>query len=203
MSISSAETVVDYWFADATDNLAALQNRMRFWFAVDRKIDKDIRQRFGQLPTMLNKGHTLGWLENDVSLLAKVLILDQFTRNMYRGTAQAFAYDELALKLAKLSVKNGILDRIHPLYGRFIVMPYEHSEDLTDQEQGVVLGEYLHGIAPTHLKKQFMHFIKYAHIHRNIIQRFGRFPHRNAVLNRECTEEESEYLQSGGERFGQ
>lgn len=205
------ETILTYWFADALTGLPALQARMDFWFANDAKIDDEIRQRFGHLPELLRNQPdywlaqdqtTQGQATQDQTTLAKVIVWDQFTRNIYRGSAQAFAYDDLALATAEQAIEQSIFKRIHPVYGHFLMLPFEHSEEFTVQEQGVAISASLLHQAPAELIPMFEHFLKWARIHRDLIARFGRFPHRNQALNRQSTPEELEYLRDG-ERFGQ
>lgn len=204
--IAEYQTILTYWFADALTGLPALQARMGFWFANDAKIDDEIRQRFGHLPERLREQPDY-WLsqdqaEQDQIILAKVIVWDQFTRNIYRGTAQAFAYDDLALATAVQAIEQGIFARIHPVSSHFLMLPFEHSEDLAIQEQGVAISTSLLQQAPAELTPMFEHFLKWARIHRDLIARFGRFPHRNQALGRLSTAEELEYLRDG-ERFGQ
>ena len=141
-----ASEVIEFWFADALQSLEQLRARMTFWFATSSQIDDEIRRRFGHLPDILlnNGGIGGGRVDDHQMLLANVLVLDQFPRNIYRGQAQAFSYDAVGLKLAKIAINSGALDKVHPVHARFLVMPYEHSESIQDQDEGVKLCEYLH-----------------------------------------------------------
>jgi uncharacterized protein (DUF924 family) len=136
------------------------------------------------------------------SALARVIVLDQFPRNLYRGDPRAFAFDALALAGSVSAIERGFSTRLHPVQTMFILLPLEHAEDLSTQQRSVAQFEELRGRTPAGCESQFDGYLDYARRHRDVIQRFGRFPHRNAVLGRTSTPEERAYLESGGEHFG-
>jgi uncharacterized protein (DUF924 family) len=131
-----------------------------------------------------------------------VLVLDQFPRNIYRCSARAFEFDSLAREVALESISRGFDEALHLLQASFLYLPLEHAEDIGLQQRSVELFEQLASRAPAALRPRFEQFTNYARRHRDVIQRFGRFPHRNGLLNRRSTSAEIVYLESGGDTFG-
>lgn len=160
------------------------------WFRKDVAFDTEIRTRFGAAIEAALAG-TLGWPDTLDARLARVLLLDQFTRNAFRDTPRAFAGDALALALARRMVAEGDDLRIAPVRRTFVYLPFEHAEDLAAQHEAMRLYRAL-GDAEA---------LDWARKHFEVIQRFGRFPHRNAILGRASTPEEIEFLQQPGSRF--
>ncbi|MBX3479858.1 MAG: DUF924 family protein [Caulobacter sp.] len=162
------------------------------WFAKDNRFDEAIRLRFEPVHFAAARGQYDAWRETAEGTLALLLLLDQFPRNLFRDTAHAFATDPLARTIARQALARGFDQQTEPLLRRFFYLPLEHSEDLADQELCVSLCQGLMddtGDAET---------LRYAILHRDIIARFGRFPHRNAVFGREMTAEEQVFLEEGG-----
>jgi uncharacterized protein (DUF924 family) len=135
------------------------------------------------------------WESKPADCLALVLLLDQFPRNMFRGTAQAFATDPIALRVARSAVADGLDQKMRPLERMFAYLPFEHAESLEMQEKGCELMEALAQFPETE------DVYRYAVLHRDIIARFGRFPHRNAALGRDSTREEEAFLKEPGSSF--
>jgi steroid delta-isomerase-like uncharacterized protein len=131
-----------------------------------------------------------------------VLALDQLPRNLFRGSARSFAYDGLALEAASAALEAGFAAKLHPLEAAFLHLPFEHAERLDCQERSVALSEALAARAPAHLGRTLESWAEFARRHRDVIVRFGRFPHRNALLGRLPTAAERAYLASGGDSFG-
>ena len=184
-----AEDVLDFWFGVGTD----YGKRHRRWFEKDRAFDNDITQRF--LPLYEGLASNSDWLEDARRCLARIVVLDQFPRQMFRGEPRAFAADPLALQAARRAVERGYdRDRL-PVERLFLYMPFEHSERLADQERACEL------TAPLAAYPETGDVLRYAIAHRDIIRRFGRFPHRNAVLGRPSTPEELEFLKQPGSSF--
>ncbi len=160
------------------------------WFAKDDKFDAEIQTRFAALHHAAARGELAGWSSDWQGSLALLLLLDQFPRNLYRGSAHAFATDPLALSLSRTAVAAGH-DLAAPTKLRvFYYLPFEHSETLADQDRCVELCEAL--------DKEGSDWANWARMHRDTIVRFGRFPHRNAALGRETSADEAEFLASGG-----
>jgi len=158
------------------------------WFAKDDKFDKRCKERFMAAIEVATEGDLDHWSETADGALALLLLLDQMSRNVYRGAPEAFKADGKAVELAELALKKGF-DRAYPKESRvFFYLPFEHSENMAHQERSVDLCRQLGD-------QDFYH---YALIHMDVIRRFGRFPHRNAVLGRQSTPEEISYLESGG-----
>lgn len=171
------EDVLHFWFTECTP---------KDWFSKNDELDAKIRTRFEATYHSIVKGETSAWRATPEGRLAEVIVLDQFSRNMFRGTAKAFANDPLALNLAEEAVANGDNMKLEPTKRHFLYMPYMHSESKEVHERGLKLFEAL-GEAET---------LKYELEHKAIIDRFGRYPHRNEILNRKSTPEEIEFLKT-------
>jgi uncharacterized protein (DUF924 family) len=194
--------VLTFWFANALESVEAARARSKVWFANDPQFDAETARRFSDLPIEAAAGSLDSWMNAAESALARVIVLDQFPRNLYRGDARAFAFDALALAGSISALERGFSIRLHPVQTVFLLLPLEHAEDRTMQQRSVALFEELRGRAPAGCEPQFDGYADYARRHRDVIERFGRFPHRNAVLGRTSTPEERKYLESGGEHFG-
>ena len=158
------------------------------WFKTDEAFDAEIADRFLALHGAAAQGDHDKWAESDVGALALILVLDQFSRNLHRGSSLAFAADFKALQIAKTAVARGDNQKVSKDLQIFYYMPFEHSESLADQRMAIRL---------THAM-QNTDYLKYAHTHHEVIRRFGRFPHRNAVLGRHTTAAEKAFLETGG-----
>lgn len=158
------------------------------WYVRDEAFDADIRTRFLSAHEAAASGELAAWEDSAEGALALLILLDQFPRNMFRGSARAFAADPLARAIAKRALQSGFDRKIAPPLRQFFYLPLMHSEEMADQERCVALFE-AYGDAEN---------LKYAIIHADIIRRFGRFPHRNPVLNRKTTKDEQDFLDSGG-----
>ena len=197
----SPQAILDFWFGDSLRSPAAVAARVKLWFTANAEFDREIRDRFASLPERALSGEFDAWSHRPESALALVLVLDQFPRNLFRGSARAFTFDAKALETATLSVDAGFGEELAPLQASFLYLPFEHSEEPTDQERSVELFEQLVRRAPPELANTFEQSADYARRHRDVVRRFGRFPHRNGVLDRQSTPEEVAYLESGGETF--
>src|SRR3954463_547053 len=179
-----AQQVLEFWFDPALD--AAQRNKR--WFGKDEAFDAEIRRRFLDLYEEGAAARLNAWKGSVRECLALVILLDQFPRNMFRGEARAFAADALARDAARTLLPRA--DQLLPDERLFAWLPFEHSESLDDQNLACEL------IAP--LGEELL---RYAERHRQIIERFGRFPHRNAILGRASTPEEIEFLKQPGSGF--
>ncbi|HEY6259043.1 MAG TPA: DUF924 family protein [Xanthobacteraceae bacterium] len=158
------------------------------WFGKDAGFDREIEARFLASHEAAAAGRLSDWEATPEGALALLILLDQFPRNMFRGSARAFATDPLARAVAERAVARGFHLRVGSSERMFFALPFEHSENLADQERSLALSrQFGDGTAD-----------KYAEIHAGIIRRFGRFPHRNAVLGRATTAEEQAFLDAGG-----
>jgi uncharacterized protein (DUF924 family) len=181
--------VLRFWFGEPPGE------RRKPWFDKDAAFDAGIRQRFLPLYEALAAGERPEWLEDPARCLARIVVLDQFPRNMFRGSPRAFATDALALAAARHAVARGDDRAMKPVERLFVYLPFEHSESLEDQERACELCKPLDAFPET------FDAYRYAVAHRDIIARFGRFPHRNAILGRESTPEEVEFLKQPGSSF--
>jgi uncharacterized protein (DUF924 family) len=188
-----AQAVYQFWFPPDADP----DQPRREWFVKDDAFDQQIRERFGALVEQALSGALRSWdAEGPRSALARILLLDQFTRNIHRGTPLAFAGDVLALQAAQDMV-DGDEDLAMPPFQRsFVYMPFEHAEDMEMQNQAVALFTRLSKAHPA-----LNDMCDYARKHREVIARFGRFPHRNAILGRPSTPDEEAFLKQPGSRF--
>lgn len=173
--------VIDFWFTE----LSAKQH-----FTKSEEVDKRIRD-FSAVHAAVVAGETAAWRETAVGALAEIIVLDQFSRNMFRGSGQSFAYDEIAQKLVAAAILKG-QDQELPVEQRlFMYMPYMHSESKELHEEAVVLFTSLGNVGS----------LEYEYIHKNIIDQFGRYPHRNKMLGRASTAAEEAYLAENTESF--
>lgn len=187
-----AQAVFQFWFPPD-----AAEGARREWFVKNEAFDQQVRERFGALIEQALAGEHRAWdAEGPRSALARILLLDQFTRNAYRGTAIAFAGDHLALQAAQDMVDADEDLALPPFQRAFIYMPFEHAEDMAMQDQSVALFTRL-----AHAHPALEDMLNYARRHREVIARFGRFPHRNALLVRTSTPEEETFLQQPGSGF--
>ena len=191
---NDADAVVDFWFGAAGSSERGTARRA--WFAKDGAFDAEIRDRFGALVERALRGELDNWGEAPQSALAQVLLLDQFTRNAFRDTPRAFAGDPRALTAAARMVGLRHDEELPAFMRGFVYLPYEHAEGLAMQDEAIRLLTRLAAADPA---QQSM--LDYAHRHRAIIERFGRFPHRNAILGRRSTAEEIEFLRQPGSGF--
>ena len=187
--VPAAAEVVDFWFGPPP-----LAKRAE-WFRKDAAFDELIRQRFGPMVDEA-LAHGLRWGDEPVARLAQLIVLDQFPRNLFRGSARAFAGDSRALDLSLALIDSGEHLMLQPLQRWFAYLPLEHAEDLALQDRCVDLCMALSEAEPG-----FAEALDYAHRHRDVIARYGRFPHRNAALGRLSTPDELVYLATPGSGF--
>ena len=184
------EEVLSFWFGAPSD--PGFGQPRREWFQRDAAFDDEIRNRFGALHEAVIAGAHESWLLSARSALAYVIVLDQFSRNLFRDHARAFAQDAQARRGADQAILRGLDREVTHLERSFFYLPFMHSENLADQDRAIALYEAL---AEGDEKSSNL---DYARRHRAIIERFGRFPHRNRVMGRESTPEEIEFLAQPG-----
>lgn len=188
-TLPAPRDVLDFWFG-------AVDEPREAWFRKDAAFDDTIRDRFGALIDAALAGGIDGWAASPDGALARLVVLDQFTRNVFRGSARAFAGDALALAGARAMVAHGDDLHLPPLRRVFAYLPFEHSEDMAMQRESVRLFEGLAALRPS-----LAGYADYAHRHAEVIERFGRFPHRNAALGRVSTDDETAWLALPGSGF--
>jgi uncharacterized protein (DUF924 family) len=178
--VASPGEVLDFWREAGPER----------WFKADPVFDAEIRQHFFATHEAAAAGQLASWEESAAGAFALVLALDQFPRNLFRGMMRAFATDARARQVARRAIERGFDREFQPPLRNFFYLPHMHSEELADQERSVA---YMRSIGEGN-------GIKYAEIHRDVIRRFGRFPHRNEALGRASTPEEIAFLEGGGFR---
>ena len=198
-----AEDILDYWFGDSARDPSRASARMEFWFGSDPERDAEMRSRWDELVVAASEGKLDFWTRTPRGRLAVIILLDQMRRNIYRGTAEAFRRDGRARYLMRDGVSRMMDLKLTPMERLFFYMPLQHAESLDDQELAVDRFLQLEREVASSYREIFAGFRKYAQKHRDIIARFGRFPHRNAILGRLDTSEEAAWLAGGGESFGQ
>ncbi|QCP48757.1 DUF924 domain-containing protein [Trinickia violacea] len=190
----AARDVLDFWFG--TPGSAEFGTDRKLWFKRDAAFDARLRERFGAtLATALAGGHD-DWQRTPLGALALVVVLDQFSRNCHRGSPRAFETDAKAVQVARRMVETGADRRLPSTHHRaFAYLPFEHDESIESQRESIRLFGELEREAGD------AGYLDYAHRHARIIERFGRFPHRNAVLGRQSTDEEIAFLREPGSSF--
>ncbi len=176
------QQVLSFWFEQSTPAQ---------WFEKDERFDQQIQQQFGKLHTSVAAAEAVNWRSSSEGRLAEIIVLDQFSRNLYRDQATAFAYDSMALVLAQEAIAQGADQPLSPVQRSFLYMPFMHSESRIIHEKALALF--------TQLGNE--NNLKFEKLHKAIIDRFGRYPHRNAVLGRISTPEELEFLQQPNSSF--
>ena len=194
--------LISEWFGAALDSPSAIPDRLGWWFKADAERDARLLDRYGQLVEQCAHGALYHWLDQPQGRLALILALDQLPRSLFRGTPRAFAYDASTAAWCLAAVHTGQDRLLRPIERAFLYMPLQHFEDLQAQETGVQLyGRLARENAEWPVFTD--EFLAFARVHRDIIARFGRFPHRNRTLGRTSTPEEREYLEGGAPSFGQ
>jgi uncharacterized protein (DUF924 family) len=192
---------LQFWFGASDDATVTARDQRALWWSKDPAVDADMRRRFERLVLDAEAGRLDGWRATPQGRLALILLTDQFPRNIYRDTADAFRFDPRARALCLEGLERAA-DRALPLIQRvFFYLPLEHSESLPHQQLSVTLFEALAAEAPEALRPVFAGFAEFARKHRDIVGRFGRFPHRNALLGRRSTPEDLEFLRQPGSSF--
>jgi uncharacterized protein (DUF924 family) len=190
--MTTPEDVLSFWFADGPDTPRTA------WFLRAASFDADCRERFAGTLREARLGRLDAWASTPRGALALSIVLDQFPRNLFRDSREAFASDTKAVAFARQAVARGFDRLLTPVERVFLYLPFEHSEDPRDQDEAVRLFETL---SDTPGMSGPGSVIDYAHRHRDVIRRFGRFPHRNAVLGRASTDAEKAYLDQPGAGF--
>ena len=200
-SIATPQDVLAFWLGAYPLHTEAMQRVQAQWFQKDDAFDSALRERF--LPTIeaALAGQLDDWAATDDGWLALLIVLDQFTRNTFRGQPKSFAGDPLALQTAIEGIAAGRDQRVPPLARPFCYLPLEHAEDRELQARSVALFDALAKAPGAEPAAYYANTLDYAHRHQDVIERFGRFPHRNAILGRASTEEEQAYLAQPGAGF--
>ncbi|MFQ1801982.1 DUF924 family protein [Aeromonas veronii] len=196
------QPLLDLWFSDEADDVLRATRQAPLWWGKSSETDALLASRFGELAEAAAKGSLAHWADAPSGRLALILLLDQLPRNIHRGTPAAFAQDPLARDLCLKGLSIGADKSLSPLERVFFYLPLEHAESREQQARSVALFEALAAEqAGTSAQTTFAGFADFARRHQVIIERFGRFPHRNDILGRTSTQEEAAFLQQPGSGF--
>lgn len=201
MPLPDPHTLLDFWFGDSRARAAAIPERMSFWFQPSSSDDVAVAEHFTDALVLASGGHLTQWLGNPDSRLAFILTLDQAPRVIHRKRAEAFAHDGQALATALAGIEAGVDEQLGLAERAFFYMPLQHAEDPLVQQLSVARYQALVEAFPDHADIA-RSFLGHAREHAEIIERFGRYPHRNDVLGRNSTAGETEFLEHGP-RYGQ
>lgn len=197
------DAILSFWFKEHTLSAPQIDRRMDIWFTEDPIFDHEIEKEFADEVVRACDGELDHWASKPHGRLALIILIDQFRRNIHRNTADAFSQDQLALKLCVKGAMEKMDRGLTAIQKVFYYMPLQHAESRKVQAKSVELYNRLaEGVSATY-RETFMTVAQFAELHKDIIDRFGRFPHRNKMLNRENTPEENEYLASDSPDFGQ
>jgi uncharacterized protein (DUF924 family) len=205
----SAQDLLLFWFGPRPYTAPQVQQHSRLWFGESNapeltpQTDELIRERYGEVTLAAEQGRLAHWASSPRRRLALILLFDQFSRNIYRGSARAYAQDLEALTLTVSGMQIGADATLDPVERLFFYMPLMHAESLDVQEESVAAFRRLVEESPADLRRTFQDSLESAVRHRDVIEQFGRFPQRNQVLRRESTPEELEWLEFDGAKFGQ
>lgn len=195
------QEVLDFWFGDIGDDGNVTEDRSWLWWKKDPQTDAKIRAQYEDLVQAVAAGGYEEWLDTAAGRLARIIVVDQFPRNIYRDTPQAFAYDALARQMALDGVGAGHDEELPLVQRVFFYLPLEHAEDRALQAESVRLFTVLRDQAPAHLRETFDNYLDFAERHQVIVDRFRHFPHRNEILGRKATAEEEAFLKEPGSSF--
>ena len=195
--------ILDFWFGELKDGGVPPRAHSRMWWEKDPTVDEYIRKNFEADLINAREGKLRGWENTPEGMLALIILLDQFSRNIYRDKPEAFSQDSRALDLASRGIQKGFDMVLHPVKRIFFYMPFEHSEDIKVQKWSIELYRGLEKEfwSPPELAEILSSSRDYAEKHYAIVERFGRYPHRNRILGRISTPEEKEFLKQPGSSF--
>lgn len=199
--METAASIRSFWFGEEFDDAASARAQAALWWSKDAQMDALIRQRFAESSELAAQGALDAWRTTAVGSLSLILLCDQFPRNMYRNTGQAFSLDAVARKIASEAIAAGQDDELRLIERVFMYLPFEHSESIEDQERALALFEDLARQAPIAHQQIFEGFLNFARRHYEVILRFQRFPHRNLILGRASSPDELEFLSQPGSSF--
>jgi uncharacterized protein (DUF924 family) len=199
--MATAEEILDFWFGELDEGGNLTEDRSSLWWRGGPQIDAEIRARFESDVLEAAAGRRDDWAGRAEGTLALLICLDQLSRNIFRDTPRAFAQDPRARYLALQGIESGVDRRLAPIQRVFFYMPLEHAEDPALQRRSVALFEELYRTAPVERREAFRVFLDYAERHKAVVDRFGRFPHRNVILGRESTAEERAFLEGPAAPF--
>ena len=197
------DAIISFWFREQELTAPQIDQRLDIWFGEDPAFDHEIKEEFAADVKKASEGKLDHWAHESRGRLALILLLDQFRRNIYRNSPKAFEKDRVALKLCVEGAMEKKDKGLTPIQRAFFYMPLQHAESRKVQAKSVELFSKLAtAVTPTY-QETFLTMAQFAELHRDIIEQFGRFPHRNKLLGRENTPEENQYLAGDSPDFGQ
>ncbi len=199
--METTDSILEFWFGNSTSNREINDQKKSLWWSKNDQTDQQITERFEGISNAVYRGETPQMQRSARGLLASIICLDQFPRNMYRGAAGAFACDPAALRFAMEMVDNAWDQTLLPVWRVFAWLPFEHSEDIAMQHKSLELYDNLRNSVEQDERQMFDEYYQFAYRHFEIIERFGRYPHRNQILERESTAEELAFLSQPGSSF--
>ena len=197
------DAILAFWFREQELSAPQIDHRLDIWFGEDEVFDHECKKEFADDVAKATEGKLDHWAHQPNGRLALILLLDQFRRNIYRNTAEAFAMDKAALKLCVEGAMEKKDKGLTPIERAFFYMPLQHSESRKVQAKAVKIYNRLAEVVSPTYRETFETIAQFAELHHDIIEQFGRFPHRNKLLDRENTAEEDEYLSGDSPDFGQ
>lgn len=195
------ESVLEFWFGRDQTATEVAAEKTSLWWSKNDLIDREIIDRFAATIEAAANGELGHWAESPRGLLALIICTDQFPRNMYRDTPKSFSFDSVALGFAKQCVDRGAQRQLAPIERVFAYLPFEHSEELAEQQRSVALYQALAQSVGADEAELFNGYCEFADKHYQIIKRFGRFPHRNRILRRHSSDEEQAFLKQPDSSF--
>jgi uncharacterized protein (DUF924 family) len=197
------DAILDFWFMEKELSAPQIDGRMDVWFGSDSVFDEEIAREFADDVELASEGKLDHWAHQPRGRLALILLLDQFRRNIFRNTPEAFAHDKAALKLCVEGAMEKKDKGLSPIQRAFFYMPLQHAESRKVQKKAVsIFNKLADAVSPTY-RETFETMVQFAELHADIVERFGRFPHRNAIVGRANTPQEDEYLAGSAPNFGQ
>ena len=197
------DKILSFWFKEQALSAPQIDRRMDIWFGENPDFDDEIEAEFSDDVARASKGKLDHWADDPLGRLTLIILIDQFRRNIYRNTEKAFSKDKLALKLCVEGAMQKKDRGLTPIQKVFFYMPLQHAESRKVQAKSVALFNRLaESVSPTY-RETFLTVAQFAELHKDIIDQFGRFPHRNALLGRKNTQKEDEYLAGDSPDFGQ
>ncbi len=197
----SIENVLRFWFGNTADARSVGKQQSALWWSKDEATDALIKREFELVTIGVANGSLGSWLNSADGVLASVIATDQFPRNIWRGDARSFSYDKVALSIARYAVSRCLDSNMRMIDRVFLYLPFEHSESMADQETSIRLYSQLLDEAVDDEKELFAGYLDFARKHAEIIERFSRYPHRNLILARPSSAEETEFMQQPGSSF--
>jgi len=197
------DSVLSFWFKEQELTAPQIDHRMDMWFSEDPVFDHEIEKEFADDVSAACEGNLDHWAAESQGRLALIILIDQFRRNIYRNSAKAFSKDKLALKLCVEGAMEKIDRGLTPIQRVFFYMPLQHAESRKVQAKSVELYNRLAELVSPTYRETFLTVVQFAELHKDIVDQFGRFPHRNELIGRENTAEEAEYLSGDSPDFGQ